>query len=85
MKLSELLKRITPLPWLKNTLPDDALGNRDVTYARHAANVLPELVRELDNVVAVLESIGRNEPRFNAPSTISEAKRALARADEVPE
>lgn len=52
--LTELIAKITPLPWADTASDDDAPDfdyQPNWDYARHAANVLPELVkalRELD-------------------------------------
>ena len=46
MKLKQLLKRITPLPWAKH--PTQTRANE--AYALHAANVLPELLAAAKNL-----------------------------------
>jgi len=54
MKLTELLNRITPLPWRKRPMmtdffaSDETLANE--AYSLHAANVLPELLAAAKNL-----------------------------------
>jgi len=54
MKLTELLNRITPLPWRKRPMmtdffaSDETLANE--AYSLHAANVLPELLAAARNL-----------------------------------
>ena len=54
MKLNQLLKRITPLPWGKVPVMAQVLISRETmanqAYALHAANVLPELVAAARNM-----------------------------------
>ena len=54
MKLTELLNRITPLPWRKPPLTATVQPTREIlaneAYACHAANVLPELVAAAKNL-----------------------------------
>ncbi len=54
MKLEELLKDITPLPWRKLPVMAEVLVSRETlaneAYALHAANVLPELVAAAKNL-----------------------------------
>ena len=77
MKLTELLNRITPLPWRKLPMmtnffaSDETLANE--AYSLHAANVLPELLAAANNLQ---ENWGHNltEPmaRLNEAIEIAE-------------
>lgn len=54
MKLNRILKQITPLGWSKlPAVTDKSVGKEmraNETYARHAANVLPELLAAAKNL-----------------------------------
>jgi len=54
MKLTELLNRITPLPWRKPPTMAAVLVSRETlaneSYACHAGNVLPELLAAAKNL-----------------------------------
>jgi len=54
MKLNRILKQITPLPWRTlSALTGEPVGKKmraNETYARHAANVLPELLAAAKNL-----------------------------------
>jgi hypothetical protein len=79
MKLNELLKRITPLPWRKVPVLAEVLVSRETLanqdYALHAANVLPELV-------AAAKNLQENWER-NLTEPMARLNEALARAEEV--
>jgi hypothetical protein len=72
MKLEQILKRITPLPWDEKT-PFPVQGKEfwaNQSYRRHAANVLPELIEAVKN-------------DLNGRHSHEQLARALARAEEV--
>ncbi len=54
MKLNQILKRITPLPWRKLPTAADKLPGKELpaneAYACHAANALPELLAAAKNL-----------------------------------
>jgi hypothetical protein len=79
MKLNELLKCITPLPWRKRPVMAEVLVSRETvaneTYACHAANVLPELV-------AAAKNIQQNWER-NLTGSMAKLDKALALAETV--
>jgi hypothetical protein len=54
MKLTEVLNRITPLPWSKRPIMAEVLVSSETlandSYVLHAANVLPELLAAAKNL-----------------------------------
>jgi hypothetical protein len=70
MKLTELLSKITPLPWtgMHRTV------NADTLYMRHSANTLPELVKAA--------RLYRNRTRTDGDE-LMRLDAALAAAEEV--
>lgn len=79
MKLTELLNRITPLPWRKLPVLATVLVSRetvaDESYALHAANVLPELIAAARNLQENWEK--------NLTGPMARLNEALALAEEV--
>jgi hypothetical protein len=79
MKLTELLNRVTPLPWRKSPMTAAVVMNSETlanhAYACHAANVLPELLAAAKNLN---ESWGRN-----LTQPMARLNDAIANADEV--
>ena len=86
MKLKELLEKITPLPWDDKYHPwiSHTSANPEAiattSYAYHAANVLPELVRTLEYVQ---QCCAPHDESFLGEFS-NEVAAALAKANEVP-
>lgn len=81
MKLDELLKKITPLPWNENT-PFAATGQQywnDQKYRHHAANHLPALVDALRKIAALQDG----NARLLEGGCQKIAQKALADAEKV--
>jgi len=77
MKLTELLNRITPLPWRKPPMMATVLVSSETltneAYACHAANVLPELVAAAKNLQQNWEH-NLTEPMVRLNETIAMAE-----------
>jgi hypothetical protein len=84
MKLSALLKKITPLPWvhLWNKAQGEN-GKMDRMYSRHAANVLPELVEALSLILPMAKGYAHKNAVGNNWKFVEQAEQILARAEEV--
>jgi len=79
MKLTELLNRITPLPWRKPPIMAAVQPAREIlaneAYACHAANVLPELVAAAKNLQENWE--------HNLTVQMARLNEAIAMAEEI--
>jgi hypothetical protein len=79
MKLTELLKRITPLPWHKPpslaAVPASKETLANEAYACHAANALPELVAAAKNLQETWE--------HNLTESIARLNEAIAIAEDI--
>src|SRR5207244_12480944 len=64
MKLIELLKEITPLPWRFAEMDNDKRldSEQDARYACHATNVLPGLAQAISHAIEAF----RNVPQVGA-------------------
>jgi hypothetical protein len=100
MKLKDLLKKITPLPWTDRS-QKPIQGKEfwaNVTYERHAANCLPELVEaakraakkmraEMEAHNKHLESADQDSQFYGedivTPTVLLPLEAALARAENV--
>ena len=78
MKLTDLLTKITPLPW-KFDEPNP-VKIVDAIYCTHAANVLPECVAALR---AALDRIDDGSAESDEGPLVPQLRAALARAEEV--
>ena len=79
MKLNELLKKITPLPWKHRgiLMCDPEMNTANSIYRNHAANVLPDLVE-----AARLLSRNCDTEDVNG-AILQKFEDALVRAEEV--
>ncbi len=82
VRLDEIIKLITPLPWSEN-MPhsksiEQARANR--AYENHAANVLPELV---EAAKALSSATKWPTPSKNKMAIVEQLDAALARAQKV--
>jgi hypothetical protein len=79
MKLTELVNRITPLPWRKPPSMATVLAIRETlaneVYACHAANVLPKLVAATKNL--------QDNWHCNLTESMATLNEALAEAEDV--
>ncbi len=79
MKLTELLNRITPLPWRKPPMMAIVLVSRETlaneAYACHAANVLPELLAAAKNL--------QDNWEHNLTNPMARLNEAIAMAEEI--
>ena len=79
MKLTELVNRITPLPWRKTPMMATVLVSKETlaneTYACHAANVLPELLAAAKNL--------QDNWEHNLTNPMARLNEAIAMAEEI--
>lgn len=85
MKLTELLKQITPLPWTEiNQSPMEGnIEPDDYAYIVHTANVLPELVEAAKTVRCPAEGLNGHDLTCMRCWCYGMMKSALSRAEEV--
>src|SRR5882724_8824124 len=93
MKLTDLLNRITPLPWRKPPMMAAVLVSTETlaneAYACHAANVLPDLLRGIEHAIEALYNAPEVRCKYDQQhsdthlAAVVELKELLAKAENI--